>query len=157
MHATPTRIETPYPLSTDRFLDTVKKIADSLPKAARVTVGVPGMIRNGVVVATPHYINDAGPHTRMNQELKDQWWGFDAQAAIEEKLGIPTKVLNDAEVHGAGVDTLNFHMQRSVEIQRMTPGLVIANGAEWVIPSGLDACALWFQSCAQYFSGTAST
>jgi polyphosphate glucokinase len=104
MHATPTRIETPYPLSTDRFLDTVKKIADSLPKAARVTVGVPGMIRNGVVVATPHY-NDAGPHTRMNQELKDQWWGFDAQAAIEEKLGIPTKVLNDAEVHGAGVVT----------------------------------------------------
>jgi polyphosphate glucokinase len=63
------------------------------------------MIRNGVVVATPHYINDAGPHTRMNQELKDQWWGFDAQAAIEAKLGIPTKVLNDAEVHGAGVVT----------------------------------------------------
>jgi polyphosphate glucokinase len=105
MHAAPTRIETPYPLTTDRFLDTVKKIADSLPKAARVTVGVPGMIRNGVVVATPHYINDAGPHTRMSPELKEQWWGFDAQAAIEEKLGIPTKVLNDAEVHGAGVVT----------------------------------------------------
>jgi polyphosphate glucokinase len=105
MHAAPTRIETPYPLTTERFLETVKQIADSLPKAARVTVGVPGMIRNGVVVATPHYINDAGPHTRMSQELKDQWWGFDVQAAIEDKLGIPTKVLNDAEVHGAGVVT----------------------------------------------------
>ena len=105
MHAAPTRIETPYPLTTTRFLDTVQQIADSLPKAARVTVGVPGMIRNGVVVATPHYINDAGPHTRMSPELKEQWWGFDAQAAIEEKLGLPTKVLNDAEVHGAGVVT----------------------------------------------------
>ena len=102
MHAAPTRVQTPYPLSTERFLDTVSEIAVSLPKAARVTVGLPGMIRNGVVVATPHYINDAGPHTRMNPELKEQWWGFDAEAAIAERLGIPAKVLNDAEVHGAG-------------------------------------------------------
>ena len=70
MHAVPTRVETPYPLSTTRFLGTVEKIAGSLTKAQRVTVGLPGMIRNGVVVATPHYINDAGPHTRMNPELK---------------------------------------------------------------------------------------
>jgi polyphosphate glucokinase len=63
------------------------------------------MIRNGVVVATPHYINDAGPHTRMNPELKEKWWGFDAEAAVAERLGIPAKVLNDAEVHGAGVVT----------------------------------------------------
>ena len=105
MHAAPTRVQTPYPLTTERFLDTVESIAKSLPKAARVTVGLPGMIRNGVVVATPHYINDAGPHTRMNPELKEQWWGFDAEAAIAERLGMPAKVLNDAEVHGAGVVT----------------------------------------------------
>ena len=105
MHAAPTRVQTPYPLSPERFLDTVESIAKSLPKAARVTVGLPGMIRNGVVVATPHYINDDGPHTRMNQELKDQWWGFDAEAAVAERLGMPAKVLNDAEVHGAGVVT----------------------------------------------------
>ena len=103
MHAAPTRVQTPYPLSTHRFLDTVQEIADSLPKSQQVTVGLPGMIRNGVVVATPHYINDAGPHTRMNPELKEQWWGFDAEAAISQRLGIPAKVLNDAEVHGAGV------------------------------------------------------
>ena len=105
MHAAPTRVQTPYPLSTARFLDTVEEIAHSLPKAQRATVGLPGMIRNGVVVATPHYINDAGPHTRMNPELKEQWWGFDAEAAVTQRLGIPSKVLNDAEVHGAGVVT----------------------------------------------------
>ena len=105
MHAAPTRVQTPYPLTTERFLQTVSDIAKSLPKAARVTVGLPGMIRNGVVVATPHYINDAGPHTRMNPELKEQWWGFDAEAAVAERLGMPAKVLNDAEVHGAGVVT----------------------------------------------------
>ena len=105
MHAAPNRVATPYPLTTETFLKTLESIARSLPKAARATVGIPGMIRNGVVVATPHYINEAGPHTKMSAELKDQWWGFDAQAAIEEKLGIPTKVLNDAEVHAAGVIT----------------------------------------------------
>jgi hypothetical protein len=76
MHAAPTRVETPYPLSTERFLETVEKISKSLPKAQRVTVGLPGMIRNGVVVATPHYINDAGPHTRMNPELKEKFRNF---------------------------------------------------------------------------------
>ena len=57
MHAAPSRIETPYPLTTQRFLETIAEIAASLPKASRATVGIPGMIRNGVVVATPHYIN----------------------------------------------------------------------------------------------------
>jgi polyphosphate glucokinase len=105
MHATPNRIETPYPLSIERFLATIEEIAASLPSAARATIGLPGMIRNGVVIATPHYINEAGPHSKLDPQLKDQWWGFDVQAAVTERLGIPTKVLNDAEVHAAGVIT----------------------------------------------------
>lgn len=105
MHAAPRRITTPYPLTTDRFLETIAEIAASLPEAVRATVGIPGMIRNGVVVATPHYINEAGPHTKLSPELKSQWWGFDAQSALQETLKIPTKVLNDAEVHAAGVIT----------------------------------------------------
>ena len=105
MHATPLRIETPYPLSIKKFLETMEFIQGQLPQSDRVTIGVPGMIRNGVVVATPHYINEAGPHTRMSPELKEQWWGFDLQAAGAVRLGIPAKVLNDAEVHGAGIVT----------------------------------------------------
>jgi polyphosphate glucokinase len=31
------------------------------------------------------------------------WEGFDAKSALETGLGVPTLVLNDAEVHGAGV------------------------------------------------------
>jgi len=66
---------------------------------------MPGMIRNGVVVATPHYINVRGPHTRIDPELAEQWRDFDVQKALSKKLGIPTLVLNDAEVHGAGIIT----------------------------------------------------
>ena len=61
------------------------------------------MIRHGVVVATPHYINVAGPLTRMDPELKKAWDGFDMRQALTDALGVQTLVLNDAEVHGAGV------------------------------------------------------
>ena len=55
MHSKPSRIETPYPLSPDRFIETIKSISDSLPATYRATIGMPGMIRHGVVISTPHY------------------------------------------------------------------------------------------------------
>ena len=103
MRAQPTRVPTPYPLSTDLFVSTLVDIAASLPKADRATVGMPGMIRHGVVINTPHYVTKAGPRSRVLPELVEQWHGFDARAALAAALGIPTLVLNDAEVHGAGV------------------------------------------------------
>ena len=103
MRVHPVRVPTPYPLSTKLFVDTIAEMAAGLPKADRVTVGLPGMIRHGVVVATPHYITVKGPRTRVDPELQEQWFGFDAKSAIAERLGLPTIVLNDAEIHGAGV------------------------------------------------------
>ena len=105
MHSKPNRIETPYPLSPERFVETIHQIASELPKAYRATIGMPGMIRNGVVVATPHYINVRGPRTKVDPDLQEQWRDCDIQKAISENLGIPTLVLNDAEVHGAGIIT----------------------------------------------------
>ncbi len=103
MRAQPVRVPTPYPLSTALFVKTLTELASQLPKADRATVGLPGMIRHGVVITTPHYITRSGPRTRIEPELVEQWEGFDAQAAISDSLGIPVRVLNDAEVHGAGV------------------------------------------------------
>jgi len=97
------RIPTPYPLSTARFLDTIVRLSETLPAAARATVGLPGMVRHGVVVQTPHYVTVSGPRSRLDPELVRQWHGFDARAALTSRLGVPTIVLNDAEVHGAGV------------------------------------------------------
>lgn len=103
MRAHPIRVPTPYPLPTDLFVKTLVDLAGQLPKAERATVGMPGMIRHGVVVTTPHYITKAGPRTRVLPELVEQWEGFDAQTTLAEAFGLPTIVLNDAEVHGAGV------------------------------------------------------
>jgi len=64
---------------------------------------MPGMIRHGVVISTPHYMTKSGPRTKIDPELQEQWSGFDMQNALSKKLAIPTRVLNDAEVHGAGI------------------------------------------------------
>ena len=103
MHANPIAVPTPYPLSPEKLLQTISEIAAQLPKADRITVGFPGMIRHGVVVYTPHYINPKGPRTKADPELAKAWGGFDLQSAISARMGVPTLVLNDAEVHGAGV------------------------------------------------------
>jgi polyphosphate glucokinase len=105
MHAPPVRFPTPYPLPPERFLDTLAEVAATLPVAARVTVGLPGMIRHGVVVATPHYVTRAGPRTRVDPALVAAWGGFDAAAAVSARLGLPALVMNDAEVHAAGAVT----------------------------------------------------
>ncbi|GAA4736181.1 hypothetical protein GCM10023216_31660 [Isoptericola chiayiensis] len=102
-HAAPVRVPTPYPLPPELLVDTVAGIAAGLPAADRVTLGMPGMVRHGVVVHTPHYVTRAGPRTRVDPDLVGRWRNADVQAALRDRLGVPALVLNDAEVHGAGV------------------------------------------------------
>jgi len=103
LRAPAVRVPTPYPLPPSRLVATLVEIAASLPPAQRVTVGMPGMIRHGVVIATPHYVTRSGPHTKVVPELVEAWADFDMQAAVGAALDLPALVLNDAEVHGAGV------------------------------------------------------
>ncbi len=103
LHAQPISIPTPYPLSPSRLISACDELAASLPAFDRITIGMPGMIRHGVVVHTPHYINTKGPLTRVEPELLSQWRGFDMQSAVSKHFGKPALVLNDAEVHAAGL------------------------------------------------------
>jgi polyphosphate glucokinase len=103
MRSQPLRVPTPYPLPPALFVKTLLELAARLPVADRVTVGMPGMIRHGVVVATPHYVTRAGPRTRVDPDLVAAWHGFDARTGLTEAFGLPVLVLNDAQVHGAGV------------------------------------------------------
>lgn len=105
MHAKPLRVPTPYPMPTARFLDAIAELGAQLPPFQRATVGMPGMIRHGVVIETPHYVTESGPRSKRLEHLVEEWAGFDAAAAVAGRLGVPTRVLNDAEVHGAGVVT----------------------------------------------------
>ena len=103
MRAKRFRIPTPYPIPPATFLGALHEVASQLPPAERITVGMPGMLRHGVVVHTPHYITRRGPRSRVLPELVEAWSGYDARAGVTASFGMPALVLNDAEVHGAGV------------------------------------------------------
>ena len=103
LHVPPVRVPTPYPLPPERLVQTIVDIARGLPSADRATVGMPGMVRHGVVIATPHYVTRSGPRSAVDPALLRAWAGKDMQAALADALGRPVLVLNDAEVHGAGV------------------------------------------------------
>ncbi|GEL94460.1 ROK family protein [Cellulomonas composti] len=105
LHAPRIRVPTPYPLPPQRLADTIAGLAARLPAADRATIGLPGMIRHGVVVATPHYVTTDGPRTPVDPDLLEQWTDRDIRALLEQRLELPAIVLNDAEVHGAGVVT----------------------------------------------------
>jgi polyphosphate glucokinase len=97
------RVPTPYPMGPEQFVAVLCDLAEQLPPADRATIGMPGMIRHGRVVATPHYITTKGPFSPVDPELERAWDHFDAQTALARGLGIPTRVVNDAEVHAAAV------------------------------------------------------
>ena len=103
MHAPAVAVPTPYPLSPAKLIEVFQEITAQLPAFDRITVGFPGMVRHGVVVHTPHYINVKGPRTRVDPELYTAWTGLDFRSLVEKNLAKPTLMLNDAEVHGAGV------------------------------------------------------
>lgn len=97
------RIKTPYPLAPERFIGVLEEIAAGMPAFDRVTVGLPGMIRHGVVIYTPHYPNRNGPYTEKDPALDAAWRNWDVTAAVEQAFKVPVRVLNDAEVQGAAV------------------------------------------------------
>ncbi|MBK6762477.1 MAG: ROK family protein [Micrococcales bacterium] len=97
------RIKTPYPLSPQRFVKVLLGLAADMPRFDRVTVGMPGMIRHGVVVVTPHYPNLRGPYSHKDPALDAAWRHWDAGAVLEAEFAVPVRVLNDAEVQGAAV------------------------------------------------------
>jgi polyphosphate glucokinase len=103
MRAPTITVPTPYPLPPQRLIETVQELASRLPPANRMTLGMPGMLRRGVVIATPHYITVRGPRTPIAPDLAAVWPGMDIQSALANACDMPVLVLNDAEVHGAGV------------------------------------------------------
>ncbi|MBO0732610.1 MAG: ROK family protein, partial [Acidimicrobiaceae bacterium] len=74
-----------------------------LPKFDRVSVGFPGMVREGHILSAPHFVSPSGPGGKPKQQLVDSWQRFNLQAAMSKATGKPTKVANDADIQGAAV------------------------------------------------------
>ncbi len=85
------RTPTPQPATPQAVLDVVADLARQAGSFDRVSVGFPGVVRDGV--------------TKTAHNLDALWVGFHLMATLEAKLGKPVRVCNDAAVQGYGVIT----------------------------------------------------
>jgi polyphosphate glucokinase len=83
------RTPTPRPATPDAVLEAIATLAGTLSAADRMSIGFPGVIRDGVV-GTAVNLDDAA------------WRGFDLASGAQARLGLPVRVLNDADVQGLG-------------------------------------------------------
>jgi polyphosphate glucokinase len=81
------RVKTPKRRKPQLIVKALSELAAQLGGFDHVTIGFPGMVRNGKVMTAPAFgTND--------------WKGFDLAAAMRKQLAVPVKVLNDADVQG---------------------------------------------------------
>jgi polyphosphate glucokinase len=93
---------TPYPCPPRVLVDALRRLARELPAHQRASVGFPGLIRKGVVRQVPA-LSRAKPGGPPKPSLVALWTGFRLRDALEEALGVPTLVANDADVQGSAV------------------------------------------------------
>ena len=85
------RVPTPVGAPPDSFVDALVELVEPLPAYDRVSVGFPGVVRDGTVRLAPPNLDNAG------------WAGFKLAEALAGRLRKPVKVLNDAEMQGLAV------------------------------------------------------
>jgi len=86
------RVPTPARCPPSILVRTLVALIAPLGVFDRVSVGFPGVVRNGVVLTAPNFGSA-------------RWQGFDLARALTRALKRPVRVLNDAEVQGLAVIT----------------------------------------------------
>jgi polyphosphate glucokinase len=84
------RVGTPDPCTPKILLTALCDLAAGLPVFDRVSIGFPGVIRDGTTVTAPHFDPTS-------------WAGFPLEEAVASQFGKPARLLNDAEVQGLGI------------------------------------------------------
>lgn len=83
-------VATPHPSPPGRIVALIDGMARTLPAFDRISVGFPGVVRDGHVITAP------------NLGTAD-WGEFPLAAALARRWRKPARMLNDAEVQGLGV------------------------------------------------------
>jgi len=97
------RTRTPYPCPPRVLIRELDKLTYPLPRWDRVSVGFPGFVRAGRVLTAPNLSTKGGPGTPLSRKLAEAWAGFPLAHELEGRLGKPTRVMNDADMHGLAV------------------------------------------------------
>ena len=84
------RLPTPSPATPEKVLDVIRQLAQKFSEYNKVAAGFPGFIKEGIVKTAPN--------------LGTEYWAnFDLTTALEEMLGKPALVVNDADLQGVAV------------------------------------------------------
>jgi polyphosphate glucokinase len=83
------RVETPHPCKPDELVEALVKLVEPLSGFDCVSVGFPGVVRNGKIITAPNL---------GTKELE----GFDLAGALRDRLNTPVRVINDADMQGFG-------------------------------------------------------
>jgi polyphosphate glucokinase len=97
------RVPTPYPLPPERLVEALADLVAPLPPYDRISVGFPGVVREGVVRTAPNLATTDGPGSEPSPELVDAWSEFNLAGALSAALGKPARVVNDADMQGGAV------------------------------------------------------
>lgn len=81
---------TPSPATPDAVLALIHATADELPPHQRVSVGFPGVVKNGVTMNAPN----------LGSEL---WAEVPLAGRLSDMLGRPVRAVNDVDLQGLGV------------------------------------------------------
>jgi polyphosphate glucokinase len=84
------RVKTPRHRKPAVIVKALTEMVAPLAPFDHVTVGFPGMVRNGKVMTAPNFGTE-------------DWRGFDMAGALRKRFGKPVKLLNDADVQGMAV------------------------------------------------------
>ncbi len=99
------RVRTPYPLPPRRLITELRTLVGTETQFDRVSVGFPGMVRNGRVLTAPHLVLSTGPGSKVDPASVKAWDHFDLASALTKAFGKPTRVVNDADLQGLDVAT----------------------------------------------------
>lgn len=83
-------VVTPIPANPENLLNTIQTLVKGFPGYDCISAGFPGFILNGIVKTAPNLDSAA-------------WVDVDITKKLEEALGKPAKVVNDADLQGLGV------------------------------------------------------
>jgi polyphosphate glucokinase len=81
------RVGTPHPSPPIVIVDALVNLVEQLSNYEGISVGFPGVVRQGRVITAPNLGNEA-------------WKDFDLAGALASRLGKPVHVLNDADMQG---------------------------------------------------------
>jgi polyphosphate glucokinase len=86
----PSRVSTPARCTPAVLMAALAELILPLPAFDRVSIGFPGVVRDGVVLTAPHFRTYFPPRFPLASALARQW-------------GKPVKLLNDADMQGLAV------------------------------------------------------